>query len=135
MSVVSQENPEEYILYLPKKSRKSLVPGGSLGLIKETNPEFYNDMTQEFKEYPPTGMVYVDIYKNNIIYFECSKAIEVVKKYTFEKYGLHIVIKMVVIADIKSFVASYYSEGLLYEPSGKNGDENYPSSILFDEAM
>jgi hypothetical protein len=125
---------QEYTLYLPKNIRKSIYTTG-LELIKETDSIIYNELINGFKEDPPSGMVYVDTYKNNIIYFKCSKVIEVVKKYTYEKYGIHIVIKKVVIADIKSFEASHYPKELLHEPCGKDGDENYPSSIVFDEPI
>ena len=132
--------PQEFTLYLPKKARNNAIvdlgPGLSFDLIKEMYPDKYNDMIQKFKEDPPEGMVFVDIYKDNIIYFECYKAIENVKKFTRTQKGFDICIRKIVISDIDNVVATPFNEELIHEPYYSFEQyTNYPATHTFDNPI
>ena len=133
-------SPKEFTIYLPKKARNSAIvdlgPGLDFNMIKEIAPDKYYDMIQKFKEDAPEGMVFVDVYKNNIVYFECHKAIEAIKKYTLDNNGIDICIKKIVIADIPSIQANSYDQKYLHEPCHlfQNYDD-YPTTYTFDNPI
>ena len=106
--------PRIFNLYIPKKYRQNAIVnmgGLQLDTIKAFSPERYNELLQSFKDSSP-GMVFVDIYKNNIIFFDCLKAIQEIKKISYKKHGFHILIKKVIVADIDKIQASDESNDL-----------------------
>ena len=135
---VSPESPQNFTLYLPKKYRVSaLLTDLSFDLdqIKKQNPTIYNSLLSslitEFNK--DKDLVFVDIYKNNIVFFDCLKLIPIVKQQCFDKKYLNVCIKKIIIADIDTIEANPYEDELMHNPCTPTEQHaDYPSTHTFD---
>jgi len=124
--------PREFTIYLPKKYRKNSITDMDFDLIRELMPEKYNELIKIYKETKIDNLLFVGIYKNNIVHFDCYKAINVVKSFTLKKHGFPIVIKNIVIADIDNIQASDINKKLHDPCTVFQDNENYPATYTFD---
>ena len=126
--------PRIFNIYIPKKYRQNAIVnmgGLQLDTIKALAPEKYNKLLQSFKDSSP-NMIFVDIYKNNIIFFDCLKAIKEIKKISYKKHGFHILIKKVIVADIDQIQASDENNELFEPCHTFEQYTDYPAIYTFD---
>ena len=137
-SATVSPTPKQYTLYLPKKYRHTAkVSWGDLQLdvIKETMPEQYNDLLQRMKSGIDKNWVFVDIYKNNMVFFEYKKIAEIAKQQVFEKFKFPIEISEIVITDIdQPQTASIYEE--IHQPCHNfENYTDYPATYTFENSI
>ena len=138
---VSPEGPEKFTLYLPKKYRVSALLSDlpyDLEQIKKTQPKIYKSLISKLvKEFnKDKNIIFVDIYKNNIVFFDCIKLIPFVKQQCFDKKDLNVCIKKIVIADIDTIQANPYEDELMHNPCTPTElHAEYPSTYTFDNPI
>lgn len=138
---VSPESPTNFTLYLPKKYRVSAILSYlpyDLDQLKKQSPKKYNHLFQKLiKEFnKDKELIFVDIYKNNIVFFDCVKIIPIIKQQCFDKKNLNVVIKKIVIADIDTVEANPYDDELIHYPCTSTEQYNdYPATYTFDKPI
>jgi hypothetical protein len=134
--------PKEFTIYLPKKFRENACIDLGLGkeytleMLKEVDLESYNKLINDFKNNSPKNMIFVGVYQTNIIFFNCIKPIETLKKITKTQRGIDICIKKIIISDIDNIEATPFNEKLIHEPYDSFEQyTNYPATYTFDNPI
>jgi hypothetical protein len=150
--------PQEFTLYLPKKARISaniskyifdvLVHFDS-SLKDDITPQhakhWFNELIKESKEVgnivveelkkklgnKPDNLLFVDYYDGYLVFFDCFKSIEAIKKYTYDTHKINIVIKKIVITDSDKIETS--DDQTLYKPcTCKDTYTDFPATYVFE---
>tara|TARA_B100001989_G_scaffold235723_1_gene197147 strand:+ start:135 stop:563 length:429 start_codon:yes stop_codon:yes gene_type:complete len=135
---VAPEKPEEYVLYLPKKYRISACVQGlpiRLNDILENTPDVYENLLYKLKKdfHNDKEMIFVDLYKNNIVLFECLKIIPLMKEQCLKR-SLNVVFKKIIISDIEEITTS--NDDKLYKPCYDfEIYDDYPAVYVFDNPI
>ena len=151
--------PQEFTIYLPKKARLSAnISKYIFDVLVYFDPLLRDDITPEhakqwlndlMKENKETGnivvkelkkkvgnkinnLLFVDYYDGSLVFFDCFKSIEAIKKYTYDTHKINIVIKKIVITDSDKIEASHVDKQL-HTPSTSNlSYTDFPATYVFE---
>jgi hypothetical protein len=126
--------PRKYVLYLPKKFRYTAnvdLDGIELEHLKQSIPQKYNELLQNMKSNANDEMIFVDIYKNNFVFFNYKKWANIAKQQVFQKTGYPIKINKIVITDIDTPQTSSIYEDIHQPCHNYQNYTDYPATYTF----
>ena len=151
--------PQEFTLYLPKKARLSAnISKYIFDVLVHFDPLLRDDISPEhakqwlndlLKENKKTGnivveelkknlgnktnnLLFVDYYDGYLVFFDCFKSIEAIKKYTYDTHKINIVIKKIVITDSDKIEASHVDKQLHTPCTCKDTYNDFPATYVFE---